>query len=38
MTQHGNASAAAADVKVLVVSRTSGVFVLAAKPDFELLA
>jgi outer membrane protein assembly factor BamB len=32
------ASAVAADGKVFVVSRTSGVFVLAAKPEFELLA
>lgn len=32
------ASAVAADGKVFVVSRTSGVFVLAAKPTFELLA
>jgi outer membrane protein assembly factor BamB len=32
------ASAVAADGKVFVVSRTSGMFVLAAKPEFELLA
>ncbi|HEY2253900.1 MAG TPA: PQQ-binding-like beta-propeller repeat protein, partial [Planctomycetaceae bacterium] len=32
------ASAVAADGKVFVVSRTSGVFVLAAKPAYELIA
>lgn len=32
------ASAVAADGKIFAVSRTSGVLVLAAKPDFELLA
>lgn len=32
------ASTAAADDKIFAVSRTSGVFVIAAKPTFDLLA